>query len=187
MPSYAAYGGNVNSGVNVNADNGWGGYRWPGGVPSNLLTTFTVAAGGGNARLTFRTELVELVKLSFQIAKRNGYTIWAVRNGEVWGPWSYENRAISGTNSPSNHSRGRAWDINAPNNPYTDPLISDMPVGMVREFEAIGWSWGGRYSGRKDAMHFEYGYSPGDVAGHVARAKAILGGDFQNTGQGPDK
>lgn len=172
---YSAYGPNPYSG-NVNADNGWGPYKWRAGVPGNLLTSFDVPAAGGTAHLTFRSELVELVRLSFQIAAKHGYPIYAKRNGEVWGPWSYENRAISGSNTASNHSRGRAWDINAPNNPYTSPLVSDMPPAMVRDFEAVGWAWGGRYQGRKDAMHFEYGYSPADVPRHVAKAKEILGG-----------
>jgi len=172
---YSAYGPNPYGG-NVNADNGWGGWKWPGGVPSALLTSFDVPAGGGLAHLTFRSELVELVRLSFQIAAKHGYTIYAVHNGEVWGPWSYENRAISGSSVASNHSRGRAWDINAPNNPFHDPLICDMPPAMVNDFESIGWAWGGRYSGRKDAMHYEFGYTPGDVGRFVAKAKSILGG-----------
>lgn len=110
---YSAYGPNPYSG-NVNSDNGWGSYKWPGGVPGSMLTSFGVPAAGGTAHLTFRSELVELVRLSFQIAAKHGYPIYAVHNGEVWGPWSYENRAISGSNTASNHSRGRAWDINAP-------------------------------------------------------------------------
>ena len=125
-----AYGYNVNEGVNVNADHGWGGYQWPGGVPGGLLGT----AVYGPIRLTIRRELVELAQLTFAIAdKKHGYTVWTRNpngNGENWGPWGYENRTISGSSTPSNHSRGKAMDWNAPNNGYANGfwnISSDFP------------------------------------------------------------
>lgn len=188
MPNYPydAYGSNPNAGVNYNGENGWGGYQWPGGVPASLLATWSVANAGGTSTLTFRKELQELVTLCCQFGPRFGYPIYAYVNGEYWGPWSYQNRAISGTSSPSNHSRGRAWDINAPRNPYTSPLVCDMPPAFVNALESVGWCWGGRYSGSKDAMHFEYGYRPENVAGHVAKARQILGGAAPTPTPPPD-
>lgn len=74
----------------------------------------------------------------------------------------------------SQHSYGLAIDINPLQNPYvrsdgwvrnryarpyveraTDRpgMIHDGDV-VVRSFAAIGWSWGGRWSGGKDYMHF---------------------------------
>lgn len=184
---YSAYGPNPWAGRNVNADNGWGPWKWPGGVPSTMLSSFSVPAGGGVSHLTFRSELETLVRLSFQIAEKHGYTIWAVKNGVIYGPWSYENRAISGTSSASNHSRGRAWDVNAPENPYTSPLVCDMPPAMVNDFEAVGWAWGGRYSGRKDAMHYEAVITPSEVPLYVAKARAILGGSTVTAPAAPAK
>jgi hypothetical protein len=185
MASKAAYGANVNAGRNVNADNGWGSYKWPGGVPSNLLGTFSYQQVGGlKQRLTgtVRAELVELFTLAAALADRkHGYQIYANRNGQAWGPWTYENRAIAGTSSASNHSRGRAWDVNAPNNPYSSAFITDLPPALVNDWERIGLSWGGRYSGSQDTMHFEYAWTPGDVAGHVALAKQLLGGSAVGT------
>lgn len=74
----------------------------------------------------------------------------------------------------SNHSWGRAIDIN----PLTNPYVKDgkvLPPGgrkyldrtrefkgsilkdsfIVREFEKAGWTWGGRWSDRQDYQHFE--------------------------------
>lgn len=55
-----------------------------------------------------------------------------------------------------------AVDINWLRNPYGSKLITDMPIGMILDIEkirtnsgAVLWRWGGRYSGKKDAMHFE--------------------------------
>ena len=176
MAVYTAksYGANANAGVNVNADNGWGGWKWPQGVPADRLGR----ALYGDIRLTIRKELVELAQLAFEIAeKRHGYKVYTKNpngNGEIWGPWGYENRAISGTSQASNHSRARAMDWNAPYNGYASSFAtirSDFPPAMVAELESIGWGWGGRYG---DAMHWEYAYSPADVAKHVAKAKALL-------------
>jgi hypothetical protein len=74
----------------------------------------------------------------------------------------------------SNHSWGRAIDIN----PLTNPYVKDekvLPPGgrayldrtkefrgsilkggfAVKEFEAAGWTWGGRWTDRQDYQHFE--------------------------------
>ena len=170
MASQSAYGSNPNAGINVNADHGWGGYQWPGGVPSNLLGTTDYQQVNGakqRIRVTVRRELVPLFTLAFAIADRDG---------EVWGPWSYENRPIGGTSTSSNHSRAKAIDVNAPSNPQSYTFQSDLPPGLVADWERIGLCWGGRYGGgtKFDTMHFEYGYSPADVAGHVALAQQLL-------------
>jgi hypothetical protein len=183
MASRAAYGPNPNAGVNVNADNGWGPYKWPGGVPGSLLGTVTYQQANGAkqlVRVTVRRELVGLFTLAFALADRkHGYQVWAERGGQPWGPWSYENRPISGTSTASNHSRGRAIDVNAPLNPQSYTFQSDMPPAMVADWERIGLCWGGRYEGgvKFDTMHFEYGYSPADVARHTALAQQLLGDD----------
>lgn len=182
MASYrtlTAYGPNPNAGVNVNADHGWGGYQYPGGVPNSLLG----AASYNGVTTTVRRELVELFSLAYQLAKqKHGYTIYTRNpngNGENWGPWGYENRVIAGSNTPSNHSKAKANDWNAPYNPYSvSNFASDFPPAMVADLESIGLGWGGRYG---DTMHWEYAYSPADVAGHVARARALLGGKAVGT------
>lgn len=185
MASKAAYGANPNAGVNVNADHGWGDYQWPGGVPSSLLGTTNYQQKTGLkqvVRVTVRKELVPLFELAAAIADvKYQYQIFVVGpDGKPWGPWSYENRVIGGTtNVPSNHSRAKAWDVNAPNNPQSFTFQCDMPPGLVADWESIGLCWGGRYGGgtKFDTMHFEYGYSPADVAGHISRARQLLGSD----------
>jgi hypothetical protein len=74
----------------------------------------------------------------------------------------------------SNHSWGRAVDINPLTNPYVKGTIVLPPAGreyldrtqahpgsilkdslIVKEFESRGWTWGGRWSDRQDYQHFE--------------------------------
>lgn len=170
----AAYGPNINAGVNVNADHDWGGHQFPNGVPDEMLGF----AGYKGVRSQVREELVTLYSLAYQIAiEVHGYTIHTTNpdgSGEAWGPWGYENRTISGSSTPSNHSRGKANDWNAPNNGYADGfsnIVSDFPPAMVADIESIGLAWGGRYG---DAMHWEYAYPTTDVAGHEDIARSIL-------------
>lgn len=172
--SYAQYGGNPNSGRNANAENGWGPYKWPGGVPENLLGI----AEYGNVKLKVRKELVSLTQTLMQVSEsRHKYNLYGPNEKPPSGwCWGYSNRAISGTNTASNHSKGRAVDLNAPANPYTSPLVCDIPPALVNTWEKAGFYWGGRYSGSKDAMHFEYCWTPGDVARHLAYARTQLVG-----------
>jgi D-alanyl-D-alanine carboxypeptidase len=74
----------------------------------------------------------------------------------------------------SNHSWGRAIDINPLVNPYVKGGKVLPPAGrayldrtksykggirkdsfIVREFEKAGWTWGGRWPDRQDYQHFE--------------------------------
>lgn len=74
----------------------------------------------------------------------------------------------------SNHSWGRAIDINPMTNPYVKGDKVLPPEGrkyldrtkafpgsilkdgfVVREFEKAGWTWGGRWPDRQDYQHFE--------------------------------
>ena len=77
-------------------------------------------------------------------------------------------RKVAGTDRLSNHSFGRAIDINPEINPYIkgeysygldyDPakpgtLTKDSVI--VQYFKNRGWIWGGDWTDRKDYMHFE--------------------------------
>ena len=178
----SAYGStNPNAGYPANGDfAAWGGYCYPGGVPSSLLGTTNYAATvtGQTLKVTMRKELVPLWNLAFEICDRkHGYAIWANRGGEAWGPWGYSNRAISGTNRPSGHSAALSVDINAPYNPYSYTFQSDMPPAMVADLESLGLYWGGRYQDQKfDAMHYGFCRAPSTVASYISKAQAILGG-----------
>jgi hypothetical protein len=83
-------------------------------------------------------------------------------------------RAVAGTSRWSQHAYGRAIDVNPIENPYvaadgTTSHTASRPYldrsrrrpGMayeggilVRAFDAVGWGWGGRWSGAKDYQHF---------------------------------
>lgn len=83
-------------------------------------------------------------------------------------------RYVDGTTRWSEHSYGRAIDLNPLENPYVTasgttshrasrPYLRRSPYreGMaveggvvVRAFAAAGWGWGGRWSGDRDYQHF---------------------------------
>ena len=83
-------------------------------------------------------------------------------------------RFVSGTSRWSEHAYGRAIDINPVQNPYVaasgrvsppggtryadrsrrDPGMIQAGDGVIRAFAAIGWRWGGSWSGDKDYHHF---------------------------------
>lgn len=84
-------------------------------------------------------------------------------------------RPITGGTAWSNHSYGRAIDINTVQNPYisssgavyppngtpyvdrtrTDPGLIHADDSTVRAFENRGWSWGGYWKSPVDYQHFE--------------------------------
>ena len=71
---------------------------------------------------------------------------------------------------------GLAVDINSLANPMQPTFKSDMPPSMVKMWEACGFDRGGRYTGGKDPMHYEYIFRATDVPGHLRKAKGFLAG-----------
>jgi hypothetical protein len=80
-------------------------------------------------------------------------------------------RRVTGGTSWSEHSYGRAVDLNPVQNPYVSGAIVQPPAGAayvdrsplrkgmvtrgVRSaFSAVGWSWGGSWTAKKDYQHF---------------------------------
>ncbi|NOY26599.1 MAG: M15 family metallopeptidase [Oligoflexia bacterium] len=82
-------------------------------------------------------------------------------------------RPVAGSSTWSQHSYGRAVDLNPLWNPYVRGARIDPPQGrlfvdrdpdrpgtivadgvVVTAFQAIGWRWGGRWSRAKDYQHF---------------------------------
>lgn len=82
---------------------------------------------------------------------------------------AFNYRFIAGTERLSNHSYGRAIDINPFQNPYTQRDGTVVPTGAVYDttkpgtvtseiasiFKSYGWEWGGDWNERKDWQHFE--------------------------------
>jgi poly-gamma-glutamate synthesis protein (capsule biosynthesis protein) len=80
-------------------------------------------------------------------------------------------RPVTGGSGWSEHSYGRAIDVNPVQNPYVQGRTVDPPrgsgfldrsrlrkgmltVAARKAFADIGWAWGGRWHGLKDYMHF---------------------------------
>lgn len=82
---------------------------------------------------------------------------------------AFNYRLIRGTNRLSNHSYGRAIDINPALNPYTQYDGEVVPRGARYDaarpgtvtddiallFKSHGWEWGGEWSPHKDWQHFQ--------------------------------
>lgn len=104
---------------------------------------------------------------------------------------AYNLRVIAGTNRLSNHSWGLAVDVNWSKNPYGPRLVTDMPKAMVDDILSIRtrngkkvFRWGGNYSGKKDAMHFEVMVTPADLAtGLVQPDKVVVPWGVPDAGQ----
>lgn len=87
---------------------------------------------------------------------------------------AYNCRKITGGSNYSLHAYGIAVDFNWLTNPYGPRLVTDMPIRMIEDIEAIRtnsghrvFRWGGRYSGNKDAMHFELICTPAQLASGI--------------------
>lgn len=122
-----------------------------------------------------------------RLCTENNYSL-----DEIKDDWSYILRPIRGYEDEwestrnfkylSNHSWGLAIDVNATKNPMQRTLKTDMPVEWVRaNVKAYKLQWGGDYSGRKDAMHFEFMGSPRDARGIVDRLKQTSSEDDELT------
>jgi hypothetical protein len=137
------------------------GRGWGPGWPTDNGSKMTVVRAGGVA-VSVRAEIGPLVGWLLDQTVAQGY---GPRQGECWG---FANRAIRGSNKPSNHSWGLAVDINAPANPMTDHLVTDMPGWLPELWKSKRFRWGGDYRGRKDAMHYEFMGTPADAAQLIA-------------------
>lgn len=156
----------IRGGAGTAADRGWG-PGWPNCQSGHIVTI--IRADG--IKLPVHRDLKVLIALLCDETERRGYNLvpgWC---------WGFACRAIRGSSSPSNHSWGLAVDLNAPTNPMTSPLKTDMPGWMPELWNSYGFRWGGDYSGRKDAMHYEFMGSPADARGMTKKALWTLGGD----------
>lgn len=140
---------------------GWG----PGWPQCQSGDVTTVAAGG--VRLSVHRTIAPLVTFLCAETRRRGYVL---RDGQCWG---FACRAVRGSRTvASNHSWGLAVDLNSLANPMGPSLVTDMPGWMRELWTGHGFGWGGAYTGRKDAMHYEYLGTPQDAARAVAALPA---------------
>lgn len=111
--------------------------------------------------------IAPIVTMLLEETMRRGY---ALTPGWCWG---YANRPISGSATASNHSWGLAVDLNAPTNPHRRPLTTDMPRWLPELWETWGFRWGGSYTGKPDAMHYEFMGSPTDARHAAMRLEQV--------------
>ena len=155
------------------AHSSWGS-GWPNCQSGKINKNFVVKTVQGNVRFPggIRFEIEDLVRRLVQETAKRGYR-FGNPDDPSYGCWGFNCRAISGTNKPSNHSWGLAVDINAPRNPYTSPLRTDMPGWMPDLWNSYGFRWGGDYTtARKDAMHYEFLGSVAEAKSQTAKAVA---------------
>lgn len=152
-------------------------YLFPKGIPTtkseceSYITGVSVALTTKDGQKTTGTiyihkSLASVVQQVFQQAQDNGFKIYSA------GGFSYREMNNGGSGSLSHHSYGVAIDINVNENyshrgskvyagSFWDPSKSEFSIPrdgvLVKAFEAIGWKWGGNWSGNyQDYMHFSY-------------------------------
>lgn len=100
---------------------------------------------------------------------------------------TYNCRKIAGSSNYSLHSYGLALDLNPSRNPFQSTLKTDMPRAFRDDLKRIKtgngkrvFEWGGDWSGRKDAMHWEVDVSHADLRTGVSHP------DLDGPGPDPD-
>lgn len=153
------------------AQRGWG-VGWPSCNGVRAAGTAVVSADRSGTRISAHKRLARLVDLLIDTTEARGYLL---KTGQCGG---YNCRAISGTNTASNHSWGLAVDINWQENPYTtNPQARTVPAWMPQLWNRYGFAWGGDYTGgRWDFMHFEFMGTPEQADQMTALALAELTG-----------
>lgn len=121
------------------------------------------------AAVSVDTRLAELVGLIMRANERDGYRYRAVDTG------AYNCRKIAGTDTWSNHAWGAAVDCNWQSNPFTAALQTDRPAWEIDRWARYGWAWGGKYTGKKDAMHSEFMGTPAQAQAALVLARKELG------------
>lgn len=134
----------------------------------------------GGGMVSVRPSIVEATKALDACFRAHNYPTHPAETG------AYNCRHITGGTGYSLHAFGIAEDINWNENPYGHTLKTDMPAAMIADIEAIRtksgaqvWRWGGRYSGNKDAMHFEVVASPAEIASGIVGAQTPSADPFK--------
>lgn len=127
----------------------------------------------GAGKITVHAKTVPAFNALNAILKKHDYKTRRSDTG------AYNCRKITGGSNYSLHAYGIAADLNWQTNPYGPKLLTDMPMKMVEEIEALRttsghkvFRWGGRYAGNKDAMHYEIICTPAQLATGIKTAEA---------------
>jgi hypothetical protein len=112
------------------------------------MTDLTTITTKGGARFTVAKRYAPRFEALLNDLEASGYAIDPKQSG------GYNPRNIAGTNTPSQHSFGRAVDVNWTRNALgTD---GDIDPALAQELSAKhGFTWGGSWKSKRDPMHFE--------------------------------
>lgn len=86
-----------------------------------------------------------------------------------WDEWGWAARPVRGSSDISNHASATAEDLNATRHPLGVPTLQTFTAAQARKIRRklrflFGLvRWGGDYSRRPDAMHFEIVGTPAQV------------------------
>lgn len=166
--SLSAYGTNPNAGKSPNGAQGRG---WGTGWPSCQTDKMVKVVSDDGHAVYVRREIGTLVATLFKIGLKLGFD---PNPTDLLQTWGFACRAIANTRTASNHSWGLAVDQRATENPYSTTFRSTIPPKVVNAWEICGFYWGGRYTNKKDTMHFEFIGTPSSVAAYTAKALKLL-------------
>jgi hypothetical protein len=119
----------------------------PGWVRRNIVTRSVPILGA----VTCHRAMIAPLRRALGRLQRQGLS-GLVDRGDYAG--CFAARRIAGSGSLSLHAWGLAVDINAGQNPQGSRPRQDRRV--VRAFESVGFTWGGRWPTAPDGMHFEW-------------------------------
>lgn len=121
------------------------------GTLSSIHPDLTTVSAPGGAKFTVATSAADKFQGLVSDLAKAGYTIDPATSG------GYNPRNIAGTDTPSQHARGLAIDVNWHSNARGEKTPSDLPPDLARALAAkYGLTWGGDWHGAtRDPMHFE--------------------------------
>ena len=135
---------------------GWG----PGWPTNRAADTMWIRTSRSGTRFQVHKRIAVLTLHALEEAEARG---WLFDYGpkDIDDEWSFNNRPIGGTKTPSDHSWGLALDVEATDYPWGSK--KRLPQWLVDIFIAHGFEYGGDWSGKKDPMHFGFAGTPADA------------------------
>jgi len=136
------------------ASAGWGAKNIAKVVPPFPLHMGDLAIPAFKVNKIAAASLRKVLQTVWDECSHNPAKVHAVHADCFSGDWVV--RQARGLSMISMHAYGLAIDFDAPGNPLGSTKTFFTPSSLlVRAFESEGWVWGGRWTSRRDAMHFQ--------------------------------
>lgn len=140
---------------------------WPASQDPDAIDCDWYTVPGTNVRLRLSSHAAPLLVCAARAWHRK---VEPLKEGWCW---SYAYRNISGTSTLSNHSSGTAIDLNAPWHPMGVPASKTLTfrqrVRARRIAKRFGLTWGGTWTTRPDAMHYEVRLTPAQAKAKIRK------------------